>query len=713
MITTINNYTYKSYKNYSGPIESPFKQKNLFFGYNGKGKTALSIGILNEFKKDSSHTEENYRFFNKDYIKDSLLLEDSNEIKGVVANFGKENVEIEKEIALKKKEIKDLTPLIGKKNKTEEKIKNEINKIFMSKKGKSSIKKKSGSNISEILTAYKKDLDSAKKIVTSVSELEDIKDSSEYEEDLKQLRDIKIIDFNFPSSDDVNLLSCIMNKEYNENEVPSAKVISWIQEGIDIHKDDEENTCKFCGGIVHVDAIKNKIKEYLEDEKQRDLIEINKIYDLIESIISNRDKVKENKLLLSKAIGTNVEEFYDNIEKSIDKLDTVKSKIKNKIDSFEKKVEYNNEVKSIIVNIKDNIDKIHQLKTTFENTLTTSIFKSNTLIKGSIALEIENNSLINDEINDLKETNSLIEQCLNENSIINDEINDLKRKKSTTCDFAQFINELLENLGVDFFLDIKDDNYVICHRIDNVSLTIDDISEGENNLLALLLFYYELFNDKMQKDFKEEIELVIVDDPISSVDDINKIYVLEIVKKILIISKPQVFVFTHVWDDFVNLCYGKRDDDRPGKETPFRFYEIKKNSSGSYIKKIKYNETPYMHDFKEIYEFSKISTVDELDECEIYHYPNVMRKVLERFMEFKVSNSSPTLDNINNVKIALCGNINNVSSKDELEIPTLLDVCNIMSHKFSYNPEQVLKSAKYLMKKIKEADGNHFAKMIN
>ena len=67
--------------------------------------------------------------------------------------------------------------------------------------------------------------------------------------------------------------------------------------------------------------------------------------------------------------------------------------------------------------------------------------------------------------------------------------------------------------------------------------------------------------------------------------DINKIYVLEIVKKIITLDKPQVFIFTHVWDDFVNLCYGKQDDDRPGKETPYRFYEIKKNANGSYIMK--------------------------------------------------------------------------------------------------------------------------------
>lgn len=47
MLEDINNYNYKSFKNYTGPSETKFKKKNIFFGYNGKGKTALSKGIIN------------------------------------------------------------------------------------------------------------------------------------------------------------------------------------------------------------------------------------------------------------------------------------------------------------------------------------------------------------------------------------------------------------------------------------------------------------------------------------------------------------------------------------------------------------------------------------------------------------------------------------------------------------------------------------------
>ena len=80
MITHINNYTFKSFKNYTGPIETPFKEKNILFGYNGKGKSSLSKGILDEYKKEDSVPENDYRFFDKDYIKNSLLIEESNEI---------------------------------------------------------------------------------------------------------------------------------------------------------------------------------------------------------------------------------------------------------------------------------------------------------------------------------------------------------------------------------------------------------------------------------------------------------------------------------------------------------------------------------------------------------------------------------------------------------------------------------------------------------
>lgn len=713
MIETINNYTFKSFKNYSGPNDDEkFKQKNLFFGYNGKGKTALSKGILTEIRKNPNVKGDNYRFFNKDFIKDNLLLENNVDLKGIVANFGKKNVDIEKTIEEKMKNYKDVPSLQKEKEILEQNAKNEVNSIFDLKKGKSSIKRRTAESIKELVVSYRKDLESALKVVKSKEDLKNVKDASSYEKELVTLQGIKLLTMEILTNDEIDTISLIMNKNYENNEIPSAEVLSWLEQGLIIHKHNNSRKCKFCGGNIEINEIEETINKYLNDKKQKDLIILNKLHLKIKEI--SELKLKENKDLMGNLINDSIYKYYDALSENQQQLISINEKIKTKLENFEKNESFDSAtLKHIMSSINDNQLKISNAKQEKENELSKLIDKSNSLIKGSIALEILESKNIADELKKIEDKEKEILSASNSNSILIKEISELKNSKSTTNDFANFINELLQELGIDFYLDIIDNNYTIKHRRDDVSLTINDISEGENNLLALLFFYYELFNDKQQQNFKNEINYIIIDDPISSVDDVNKMYVLELIKKILELKKPQVFIFTHVWDDFCNLCYGKKDTkDKNGNETPFRFYEVKKNINGSYLVKTRTNETPYMHDFKEIYEFSQLDNADELDECEMYHYPNVMRKVLEEFMKFKVKNSSPTLDNITNVKIALCGNVN-CSHQDDIQIPTLLDICNILSHRTVRTPDQILKSAQYLMRKIKEVDISHFSAMTN
>ena len=708
MIQSINDYTFKSFKNYSGPNqEEQFKQKNLFFGYNGKGKTALSKGILMEIKKDAKITEDNYRFFNKDYIKDNLLLENNTGLKGIVANFGKENVDIEKTIEEKMKNYKDVSILQKEKEDLEQNIKDEVNRIFDLKKGKSSIKRRTAETVKELVVSYEKDLESALKVVKSKDDLKGVKDSSSYEKELTTVQGINLLKIETLTDDEIDTIASIMNRNYEKNEIPSAEVLSWLEQGLTIHKHDNSKKCKFCGNNIEINEIEETINKYLNDKKQKDLIVLNGLYIKIKKIIEL--KLKDNKDLMGNLINESVYKYYDSLSENQNQLISVNEKIKSKLDNFEKSESFDSAaLKHIMNSINDNQLEISNAKQVKEIELSKMIEKSNTLIKGAIALEISDSNIIASELKKLEDKEKEITTVSNSNSILMKEVTELKNSKSTTNDFAVFINELLQELGVDFYLAIINNNYTINHRRDDVSLTLNDISEGENNLLALLFFYYELFNDKYEQNFKDEIKYIIIDDPISSVDDVNKAYVLELIKKIFDLNSPQIFIFTHVWDDFCNISYGKKDTN----ETLFRFYEVKKNKNSSYIVKTRTNETPYMHDFKEIYEFSKKKNADDLDECEMYHYPNVMRKVLEQFMKFKVKKSNPTLDNITNVKIALCGNVN-CSHQDNIQIPALLNICNILSHETARTPDQILKSAQYLMRKIEEIDNCHFSAMTN
>lgn len=59
---------------------------------------------------------------------------------------------------------------------------------------------------------------------------------------------------------------------------------------------------------------------------------------------------------------------------------------------------------------------------------------------------------------------------------------------------------ILSMLEINLKLEVVQNDYVIKQSITNDILKIEDISEGEQNLLALLYFYYELFNDNEQKN---------------------------------------------------------------------------------------------------------------------------------------------------------------------------------------------------------------------
>lgn len=169
MITKLNNFTYKSFVDYTNPDYLHFRTKNILFGYNGKGKSSVAIGIKKEFLKDTTKKPENLRIFDRDYISNSLLLENSEDkIKGVEASFGKGGVDIENKIKelekliIKEDEIGKLEIDIAKLRKE---IRTEIDKIHDRRKGEANIQRKSKEeSVERVIELYQKDFQDAKKI---------------------------------------------------------------------------------------------------------------------------------------------------------------------------------------------------------------------------------------------------------------------------------------------------------------------------------------------------------------------------------------------------------------------------------------------------------------------------------------------------------------------------------------------------------------------
>lgn len=705
-IEKVENFTEKSFKNYTGP-EQYFKEKNIIFGYNGRGKSSLAKGIIMEFKKLNPNIENNYRFFNHNYINNNLLLKESEDskIKGVIANFGEKDIDVEKQIDSLESQIINTDSIKEEIDELNKEIRNEIDKIHDEKKGNSKIQKKSNlNNNADVIKSYNEDLIKAKKYENNEDELLKIKGNDSFEKEKEMVNAITIPTLNIVSIDEIDKIKNIFIKKFDKTDIPTSKVVEWITNGLSIHKKGEK--CKFCDGTIDIDLIQEKVNKYNSNEKQKAAVILNDFKNKLNIIVSNINRILELKNSIITNFGSDSNKYFDNIETNFNLLSVYIEKINNKICDICSDIDFDDEtIKNIFLSIKDAYDNIIKLKRKKIDELEIKISKLSILIKGAIGLEISKNTFINKTMEKVAEKQKELDEAIAKNNENQRKINELKNSKSNTKDFAYHINDILTMLEINLRLDVLNDDYIIKHSINNNTLKIEDISEGEQNLLSLLYFFYELFEDKEQKKLKNSINLIVIDDPISSVDDINKMYVLELIKKVCELDNVQLFIFTHVWEDFCEICYNKKS--KPSD--PYGFYEIKKDSNGSKIVIAKTNENPYKHSFKEIYEFSQKKNCDEMTDCEMYHYPNIMRKILEEFLSFKVKNNSPTYTNFENIKKVLCGD--KPSPKDEMSIRVLLNVCNILSHKALRNPNEILSSAKFLMNQIQKVDKLHFDTM--
>lgn len=713
MITKLNNFTLKSFVGYTNPNDLLFRAKNILFGYNGKGKSAIAIGIKDEFLKDTTKKPENLRIFDRDYISNSLLLESSDgKIKGVEASFGKGGVDIENKIKelekliIKEDEIGKLDTGIAKLRKE---IRTEIDKIHDSRKGEANIQRKSkDESVERVIELYKKDFQDAKKIESDEEKLIKINGDNAIEKQIAQNENLRPINLSKIQTNLIEEVKVIFKEKFGEDiSIPEYEVVQWIESGLNLHK--EGDKCKFCEGKLDFSDVKSKITQYKENKRHKATEKLKQFREQLQSLLESIKAIEKESKTYTINIGNEIEQHFTAISAKKNTIETLITSCQSKIDSIE--IQENFDFKLLAETLKELEESISTiLKTKNEQLLELrkKLINLTTLVKGAIGLEILKSTTIKVKLQEVKDKEIDLKEKRDNNKKKQEEIQDLKQQKSLTKDFADFVSQILNDINISLKVELDTDNknYIIKSTNENATLTIKDISEGEKNLLALLFFYYELFADNKQQSVKPEIELIIVDDPISSMDDSNKFYILELIKNLLELSNQQIFVLTHSWDDYCNLSYNLEN------KQDVATFELRKTNGISNLVKLSSKEKPYNYLFKEIYDFSEKSEEDIKNECQIYHYPNVMRRIFEEWYSFKVGKNVKFTSNIQN-QIASVFNITSNSEKAKLGV--LIKVCNILSHSIngSMNPQEIHKSAKYLMRLIQDKDKLHFDNMKN
>ena len=702
MIKQITDFTYKSFLHYTNPDNLLFKQKNVIFGYNGKGKSSLAKGLENEIKKEKNFEEANLRFFSRDVSLVKLIDDNTKRIKGIKAIFGNENINNDNEIERLENDLVNLEEMNNNIQDIYSKIDNAIRITEDNIRGRIKIRHINFSdyqNANELREFLNSNYVKALKITTD-EKLDSFTGSFDFEKVERDIRSLPTLELAFNSADISNAIM-IMNKLYSPDKIPSQELLDWIKNGLILNKNEER--CLFCGSpIINIEDIEFKYKEYLSNEKQKDT---KKIIDLLKNLSSTKQLIEDflTHANLYQFQNIDISDELEKIQVENEKLEKFINQLKVKLDNFEAKIDVDYDLASFATTLMDESENIKQIKRDAENKISSEQKRVNDLIKGLIAKRLLNNNSLKVDLDGYDKAIEQLLRAKNNNKNIKNRIEELRSSSSAYASFAQYINGILLDLEIKFKLEIIDNEYRILPLNEDVEIRFEEISEGERNLLSFLFFYYELFDDLNKLSFKTDLRHIIVDDPIASLDENNRTYLVSLLRTLLDKKNQfQTFILTHDWTCFCNLVYGYKNDLMCA-------IEVKKDKdSHSFLALAKATISPYEHDFFELIDIvEEKKSPDALDDSDIYHLPNCMRRVLENFLIFKTENHSPTDNNFEEIKKVFYTN-EECSVKKELSLHTLLTLINANSHLPARNADDIYTSLKYLVNVISKADPIHF-----
>ena len=638
-IQSINCGSFKNFQ-WDATVKDLHDKVSVILGWNGSGKTIISrilrayekgtidpkdkinnatfaAGFDSGLKKQNelSGFENKIRVFNEDYVKNII---DQTHLKYVVA-IGSAEVDFSK----KQKEL--------------DKAKEELSKLPKCKNEHDDISKTTSDNIRRISgighikkdpvvesngvynsyykSSFEKRIDWLSKQITEEKNIEDF---IHKEDDLKQLlatlsnlsekeREYKILkkwnDWAVEKLDKINkYLKFVPVYEESERLSGSGDVEEkWVRDGIEIHRLLEEGNqsefCLFCGSkITNNDEL---LKHFSED-----VIELNKAIDAMSQGVASA---------LSEV--STCQTFYSS-EK--DELQHFFSLLKDKVE--EKRRDITKPISDVA------FSNLFTAEETFDVDSTAWAIETD-YVAQTYEKYLEKKSEFEKCEKDQLEKEKEIKQ-------LDGELKELKKAAKNVQIPADRINRLLESTfpykKIELDDSVEEIGYVL--KRDGKECELDSLSEGERNFLALAYFLLSI-NDEEEKIEKDAI--VVIDDPVSSLDSDSLFQVYAILSgEIENNSDRQYIVLTHNLDFFGHLLQNYKKPNGQIKDNLANFYQVALANTGSSIKELDDSLKNYRSDY--LYAVIKLNEIKDsanLDDAILS--ANLLRRALETFLHFK------------------------------------------------------------------------------
>ncbi|WQW34827.1 AAA family ATPase [Helicobacter pylori] len=642
---------------------------NFIYGANGSGKTTTSSFLKNLAENRDKNGDKN-KFANSKikWYGESLKIEVYNkqfkeeqfrnsQVKGIFTlgkktNENLENIESKKESINKEdeKKIENEKILQKLKQEREEKEKNFTDSCW------EKLYKKNEEDFKETLEGFKRKEKFKEKI------LEEFKNNehNESEIELEKLKEnIRIVfsknqtklvplECNLTDFDSVENHSIWEQKIVGSGDVAIADLIKklsnedWVAQGREYLSKDG-NACPFCQQKTITEEFKKQLELYFDTSYQESTDTIKekmedyasrtaRALEQLDKIVETEQKNQQTKL--------NTESFKRIIETLRSKIKENQQKMRDKSKEMSRSFKLES-TKNEIKEIRDLIDTANQ-----------QIANHNEMIKNiqnqkKICVEQTWKFLVNEFKSDIQEYNKKhcglekgIKKFENEISEIEDKIKELENEigelEKTMVSIKPIVNEinaLLKGYGfTNFSLACTEDEKSYRIQREDGQLVGETLSEGEVTFITFL-YYYHLTKGSLKENDISKNKVLVIDDPISSLDS-NILFIVSVLVKDLMkettkekTNIKQVIILTHntyFYKEITLEC----DKRYQGK---YSFWIIRKDNNVSKIEK--FEENPIKNSYELLWQEVRWAKEKQAKENNIswVSLQNVMRRIIEYY----------------------------------------------------------------------------------
>lgn len=413
----------------------------------------------------------------------------------------------------------------------------------------------------------------------------------------------------------------------------------WVKAGM-TYLDRSDSICPFCQGKIQ-DNLKEKLNQYFDETYLANIKEVNDIisqYDISSSQLLNQ----LDSILQQNADFMDVETFKASLQLLENVIDNNKQLLQSKKANPSMPVElleYGNLPEELVDLVGELNCKIQE-----HNIMVSQLGKEQALLKKQIWRFIVNDASsdiaayrkgkkkLGDEISSLKEE---IREILVQKSRLETDIKNLQATLTSVIPTKDLINEWLEEFGfTGFRLKIGSDEHSYGLVRNDGTPVNKTLSEGEKNFVTFLYFYALLKGSQDDSGMTSE-QVVVIDDPVSSMDS-EVLFVVSTLVRDLYESLcdgssniRQLFVLSH------NLYFYKEVtffESLPKKVKPeMNYWTIRKYKG---ISKITWKkDNPIQSTYEILWQDVKYAS-EHPDEVSSNSLQNTMRRILEHYYKY-------------------------------------------------------------------------------